>query len=95
MYDFVYMTFKDYTIEVSMNGTDWYEVYAGVVPSTAYYNASCPFENILCKYVKINILSNYDRRGYQWALGFGCKVYGVNACNSLFENEEEMYGIPK
>ena len=92
-YDLKNMTVKDYYLEVSIDGIDWTTVYTGVVPKTNYYNVNCTFNPILCKYIRLKILSNYDNRGYKWVQAHGCRVYGKISYKSyLFEdNLDNVY----
>ena len=94
-YDVVYMTCKDYKIDTSMDGETWNTVYSGIVPSTSIYTKECKFKPIICKYIRLIILSTYDQRGYKLFQGRHIKIYGtfVNA-GTLYTNTD-AYGILK
>ena len=96
-WDLVSMTIKDYTIEVSMNGTDWNKVYTGLVPAQTDYRVTCAYEPVVCKYIRLKVLSTYDTRGYKWAIGYNGVVYGtiVNRSNLFEDSLDNMYGILK
>ena len=89
------MTAKDYKIETSMDGETWDTVYSGTVPATSIYDKQCEFKPVICKQIRLTVLSTYDQRGYQWFQGGHMKVYGtlVNA-GTLYTNTD-AYGILK
>ena len=92
--DVIYMTAKDYKIEASMDGESWNTVYSGIVPSTSRYNKQCEFEPIICKQIRLTVLSTYDQRGYKWFQGGHIKIYGALAGSKLYTNQH-AYAIPK
>lgn len=95
-WDLVSMTIKNYTIEYSINGDDWIQIYSGIVPATTYYDAKCEYDKVICKHIRLKVLSTYDTRGHKWTQAKNFRVFGFGiSMNSLFEDDGEMYGIPK
>ena len=95
-WDLVYMTCKNYNIEVSMDGSKWDIVYSGVVPEVSgEYYSTCSFSPVVCKYIRVRILSTYDRRGYSWFQGGYMKVYGklLNSKNIYIDKYNNIYSI--
>lgn len=87
------MTVKDYRVEVSQNDTNWNLVYSGTVPATDYYTKKCTYEPVICKHIRLKILSTYDNRGYTWAQIKNCKVYGTIMQYKLSLSNDNMYGM--
>ena len=95
-WDRVYMTVKDYVIEVSKDLSNWTQVYKGVVPETTEYTSVCSFNPVVCKAIRIKILTTYDRRGYTWSVIRNSKVYGKFVDNHYtYNNDNNSYGIKK
>ena len=97
MDDRVVMTIKDYSIEYSNNGDNWVQIYSGTVPSVATYEAKCEYDSVICKHIRLKVLSKYYRSYYGWSIGYGFKVFGRSSVNFLLEDKlgGGIYGIPK
>lgn len=93
VWDLVYMTCKDYRIETSMDGEIWNTVYSGMVPGTSLYTEECEFEPIICKQIRLTVLSTYDQRGYKWFQGGHIKIYGTLANVGNLYTNTDAYGI--
>lgn len=87
MDDRVVMTIKDYVIECSIDGDNWIQIYSGTVPSAAIYEAKCEYDSIICKHIRLKVLTKYYRSYYGWSIGYGFKVFGISSAKLLFEDK--------
>ena len=98
--DVVAVLVKDYEIQLSNDGKNFTTVHSATyTPTSSVYANTWQQElvqvNQNARYVKINILSSYDTRGYKWAALSDVDVTGRPATYLLFQNtnSSDVYGV--
>lgn len=89
--DVVAVLIRDYEVQLSQDGKNFTTVHSATyTPKNTVTNNIWQQElvqiNQNARYVKINILSSYDTRGYKWTAFTDVEIVGKSTSYSLFKN---------
>lgn len=91
--DNVDLVFKDFEIYCSNDNIIYDKVYTGTYPDNKIANRhfiECMISELKCRYIKINILSGYNKRSYKWFGVSEVKIYGQDSIYYMNSNNENF-----